>query len=135
MEIPSNHELNLLNFPVCLHERHRSPERTLLFCVSSAALDGTNEHTDFALERTLGSLSCGAAELSLQLARRRLPEELALRCLASLGYTPILTSSGEAHTIICTKSLIELTAVCVAFAAELSLQILSFLERVWIDAY
>ena len=39
------------------------------------------------------------------------------------------------HTIIRAKSLNELTATCVAFAAELSLQILSFLEQVWIDAY
>ena len=39
------------------------------------------------------------------------------------------------HAIIRAKPLYELTAVRVAFTAELSLQILSFLEQVWIDAY
>ena len=38
------------------------------------------------------------------------------------------------RTIIRAKSLFELTTGIYA-AAELSLQILSFLERVWIDAY
>ena len=68
-KFPPQTRINLLNFAVRLRERHRSPERAFLFRVCSASLNGTNDHTDLAIERTLGSLSCGATELSLQLAK------------------------------------------------------------------
>ena len=51
-----------------------------------------------------------------------------MRCLASLGYTPILTSSGEVHTIIRAKSPNELDCGNASGTAELSLLILSSLE-------
>ena len=46
-----------------------------------------------------------------------------------------LDASGKAHTIIRAKSSNELNYVNASGAAELSLQILSFLEQGWIDTY
>ena len=64
------------------------------------------------------------------------PEQRLSKSCERIQTAPHLVElDGKAFTIIRAKSLNELTAVCVAFAAELSLQILSFLEQVWIDAY